>query len=214
MEHHNNWKQNTPTLTAAFAEDKRLEISVSENPEIMTKPEVLAKYDGFVLYYNNSDKNPSPPGALENLIKAVEEGGKGLVLVHFASGAFYDWGTEKVDAAFTRIAGRVWNPKFRAHDAHGTFTVNIADKEHQITKGLSDFETVDELYTCLDGEVPIHVLATAVSKEDQKVYPMAFVLTPGKGRSFHCALGHDAKAFNEKALELFRRGALWTVGIE
>jgi len=214
MEHHNGWKQTTPLLVAGFAEDKRLEISVSEDPLVMTKPEVLAKYDGFVLHYNNSDKNPSPPGALENLLKAVEEGGKGLVLVHFASGAFYDWGAEKVDASFTRIAGRVWNPKFRAHDAHGTFTVNIADKEHPITKGLGDFDILDELYTCLDGEVPIHVLATAVSKEDQKVYPMAFVLTPGKGRSFHCALGHDPRAFNAKALELFRRGALWTVGLE
>ena len=214
LEHHNNWKQNTPTLTAAFAEDKRLEISVSENPSVMTMPDVLAKYDGFVLFYNNSDKKPSPVGALENLIKAVETDGKGFVLVHFASGAFYNWETEKVDAAFTKIAGRVWNPKFRAHDPHGTFTVNIADKEHPITKGLSDFETVDELYTCLDGDVPIHVVATAVSKVDQKVYPLAFVLNPGKGRTFHCALGHDARAFHAKSLELFRRGTVWSVGLE
>ncbi|MCL2104316.1 MAG: ThuA domain-containing protein [Kiritimatiellaeota bacterium] len=216
LEHHENWRENTPTLTAAFAEDKRLEISVSEDPGVMSSPETLAKYDGFVLYYNNNtvEKRPPPAGALDNLIRAVEEGGKGLVLVHFASGAFYDWGTEKVDAAFARIAGRVWNPKLRAHDPHGTFTVNIADKGHPITRGLADFETVDELYTCLDGEAPIHVVASAVSKVDQKVYPMAFVLNPGKGRTFHCALGHDAQAFNEKTLELFRRGAMWTVGIE
>ena len=213
LEHHNNWKQNTPRLTAAFAEDKRLEVSVSEDPMVMTMPEVLAKYDGFVLYYNNSDKKPSPAGALETLAKAVGEG-RGLVLVHFASGAFYDWGTEKVDPAFTKIAGRVWNPKLRGHDPHGTFTVNIADKEHPVTKGLADFETVDELYTCLEGDVPIHVVATAVSKVDQKVYPIAFVLNPGKGRTFHCALGHDEKAFTAKPLELFRRGTLWSVGLE
>ncbi|MCL1921645.1 MAG: ThuA domain-containing protein [Kiritimatiellaeota bacterium] len=213
LEHHNNWKQNTPRLVAAFAEDTRLEVSVSEAPEVMTKPDVLAKYDAFVLYYNNSDKKPSPAGALANLAKAVEADGKGLVLVHFASGAFYDWETEKVDAAFGKIAGRVWNPKFRAHDPHGTFTVNIADKEHPITKGLADFETVDELYTCLDGDAPIHVLATAVSKVDQKVYPMAFILNPGKGRTFHCALGHDDKAFTAKPLELFKRGTLWAIGL-
>lgn len=213
MEHHNNWQQITPMLTAAFAEDKRLEVNVSENPLVMTKPEVLAKYDSFVLFYNNSDEKPSPAGALENLVKAVEADGKGLVLVHFASGAFYNWETKKVDAAFRRIAGRVWNPQLRGHDPHGTFTVNIADKEHPITKGLSDFETLDELYTCLEGEVPIHVLATAVSKVDQKVYPLAFTATPGKGRTFHCALGHDARAFNAPTLELFRRGTVWSVGL-
>jgi type 1 glutamine amidotransferase len=213
LEHHNNWRQNTPLLTAAFAEDKRLEVSVSEDPSVMARSEVLSKYDGFVLYYNNSDKRPSPEGALGALSRAVEEG-RGLVLVHFASGAFYDWGTKKVSPGFAKIAGRVWNPKLRGHDPHGAFTVNIADKGHPVTKGLADFETVDELYTCLEGEAPIHVLATAVSKVDEKVYPIAFVLNPGKGRTFHCALGHDAQAFNAKALELFRRGTQWSVGLE
>jgi type 1 glutamine amidotransferase len=213
MEHHNNWKQLTPILVEAFASDKRLEVSVSEQPAIMTKEEVLAKYDGYVLLYNNSDKKPSPEGALANLKKAVE-GGKGLVLVHFSSGAFYDWTTKKVDPAFCEIAGRVWNPACRGHDPHGTFTVNIADKTHPITKGLSDYEQIDELYTCIEGPQPIQVLATGVSKVDQKVYPLAFVLNPKKGRTFHCALGHSEKAFNEPTKQLFRQGVLWSVGLE
>jgi type 1 glutamine amidotransferase len=213
MEHHNNWKQLTPILVEAFASDKRLEVSVSEQPVIMTKEEVLAKYDGYVLLYNNSDKMPSPEGALANLKKAVE-GGKGLVLVHFSSGAFYDWTTKKVDPAFCEIAGRVWNPACRGHDPHGTFTVNIADKTHPITKGLSDYEQIDELYTCIEGPQPIQVLATGVSKVDQKVYPLAFVLNPGKGRTFHCALGHSEKAFNEPTKQLFRQGVLWSVKLD
>jgi type 1 glutamine amidotransferase len=88
------------------------------------------------------------------------------------------------------------------------------DKEHFITKGMNDYEQVDELYTCLDGTVPIHVVASAVSNVDQKVYPLAFVLNPGKGRTFHCALGHSTKAFNEPTLELFKRGVQWSVGLE
>jgi type 1 glutamine amidotransferase/HEAT repeat protein len=213
MEHHNNWKQLTPILVEAFASDKRLEVSVSEQPAIMTKEEVLAKYDGYVMLYNNSDKKPSPEGALANLKKAVE-GGKGLVLVHFSSGAFYDWTTKKVDPAFCEIAGRVWNPACRGHDPHGTFTVNIADKTHFITKGMSDYEQVDELYTCIEGPQPIQVLATGVSKVDKKVYPLAFVLNPGKGRTFHCALGHSPAAFNEPTKQLFRQGVLWAVKLD
>jgi type 1 glutamine amidotransferase/HEAT repeat protein len=213
MEHHNNWKQITPILVEAFAKDKRLEVSVSEQPALMTKADVLSKYDGYVMLYNNSDKKPSPEGALENLKKAVE-GGKGLVLVHFSSGAFHDWTSNTGSQVFAEIAGRVWNPKFRGHDRQGTFTVNIVDKDHFITKGMSDYAQTDELYTCLDGTVPIHVVASAVSNVDQKVYPLAFVLNPGKGRTFHCALGHCPKAFNEPTLELFKRGVQWSIGMD
>jgi type 1 glutamine amidotransferase len=213
MEHHNNWQQITPILVEAFAKDKRLEVSVSENPAVMSKAEVLAKYDGYVMLYNNSDKKPAPEGSLANVKQAVE-GGKGLVLVHFSSGAFHDWTSNTGSPVFAEIAGCVWNPKMRAHDRHRTFTVNIVDKEHFITKGMNDYEQVDELYTCLDGTVPIHVVASAVSNVDQKVYPLAFVLNPGKGRTFHCALGHSTKAFNEPTLELFKRGVQWSVGLE
>jgi type 1 glutamine amidotransferase/HEAT repeat protein len=213
MEHHNNWKQITPILVEAFAKDKRLEVSVSEQPALMTKADVLSKYDGYVMLYNNSDKKPSPEGALENLKKAVE-GGKGLVLVHFSSGAFHDWTSNTGSQVFAEIAGRVWNPKFRGHDRQGTFTVNIVDKDHFITKGMSDYAQTDELYTCLDGTVPIHVVASAVSNVDKKVYPLAFVLNPGKGRTFHCALGHCPKAFNEPTLELFKRGVQWSIGMD
>jgi type 1 glutamine amidotransferase/HEAT repeat protein len=213
MEHHNNWKQITPILVEAFAKDKRLEVSVSENPAVMSKKELLAKYDGYVMLYNNSDKKPAPEGALANLKQAVE-GGKGFVLVHFSSGAFHDWTSNTGSQVFAEIAGRVWNPKCRGHDRHGTFTVNIVDKDHFITKGMSDYAQTDELYTCLDGTVPIHVVASAVSNVDKKVYPLAFVLNPGKGRTFHCALGHCPKAFNEPTLELFKRGVQWSIGMD
>ena len=100
------------------------------------------------------------------------------------------------------------------HDPRGPFRVRIADATHPITKGLADFGTDDELYTCLDGAAHIQVLATATSKVDQKVYPMAFMLTPGKGRTFHCALGHDVKALNGAVGVLYRRGTAWAAGLD
>jgi type 1 glutamine amidotransferase len=130
------------------------------------------------------------------------------VLVHFACGAFQGW------PEFAKIAGRAWDPKLRGHDPHGKFTVEIAKPDHPITRGLKPFETIDELYTCLAGDAPIEVLATAKSKVDQKDYPMAFVLRYGKGRVFHCVLGHDARALSGDAVqELYRRGTAWTVGL-
>ena len=49
---------------------------------------------------------------------------------------------------------------------------------------MTDFDTQDELYTCLVGDHPIEVLAQAKSKVDGKYYPMAFVSHYGKGRTF------------------------------
>jgi len=73
---------------------------------------------------------------------------------------------------------------------------------------------VDELYTCLAGEAPIHILAKATSKVDKKDYPMAFVLNYGKGRVFHTVLGHDGRAYAAPAVgELMRRGCAWTAAV-
>jgi type 1 glutamine amidotransferase len=108
----------------------------------------------------------------------------------------------------------VWNPKLRGHDPHRRFRVEITDVDHPVTKGLKPFEITDELYTCLDGKTPITVLATARSKVDKKDYPMAFVLTYGKGKVFHTPLGHDVRAFSAPgAGELIRRGCAWAAGL-
>jgi len=205
------WQQTAPALAGLLAQDKRLEVSLTEDPRTLARKTIDA-YDVILLNYQNHEA-PAPEGALANLTRAVE-GGKGLVLFHFACGAFIDWTTRTVAPAFGAVAGRTWNPKLRGHDPRGTFRVRIAESGHPITKGLGDFDADDELYTCLDGASPIQVLATATSKVDQKEYPMAFVLTPGKGRTFHCVLGHDVKALNEAAGTLYRRGTAWAAGLE
>ena len=79
---------------------------------------------------------------------------------------------------------------------------------------MADFQTQDELYTCLTGEHPITVIATARSRNDGKDYPMAFVSQYEQGRTFHCVLGHDVKALStENVQELYRRGCAWAAGL-
>jgi len=128
-----------------------------------------------------------------------------LMLVHFACGAWQDW------SEFKNLAGRVWDPDMRPHDARGSFTVDIADPDHPITRGLVAFETDDELYTCLAGNRPVHVIASAKSKVAGRDYPLAFVFNYGQGGVFHTVLGHDLKAItNSTVTELFRRGCAWS----
>ena len=200
------WPQTAPALRELLEKHPRLTVRVVEDPHFLDSP-ALGRYDVVLLHFMNWEQ-PSPgPAARENLRRFVE-GGKGLMLVHFACGAWQDW------PEFKNFAGRAWDPKLRGHDPHGQFRVEIADPQHPITKGLEPFDTVDELYTCLAGDRPIHVIATARSKVDNKDYPMAFALDYGKGRVFHTVLGHDLKAVtNSSVPELFRRGCAWAAGL-
>ena len=201
------WRLTTPVLAAGIDKDPRLAVYVVETPEFLASAK-LAEYDVIVMHFMNWQGKPALGDDVRHGLAKAVAGGTGLVLVHFACGAFQHW------PEFSKIAGRVWNPKLRAHDRYGKFRVKIVDPNHPITKGLASFQTTDELYTCLDGNTPIRVLASATSKVDKKEYPMAFVLNYGKGRVFHSPLGHDVKAFSEPVCELFRRGVAWAAGLD
>jgi type 1 glutamine amidotransferase len=201
-----NWRQTAPVLAETLSKDTRLEMRIVEDPHFLDSS-AIHRYDVIAVHFMPWQVPVPGPKARANLQKFVN-GGKGLFVVHFGCGAFQDW------PEFRNLAGRVWDPKARAHDPRGPFRVNITDAPHPITQGLASFETEDELYTCLTGDRPVDMLATARSKVDGKIYPMAFAFNYGKGRVFHNALGHDVKAIrNQGAAELFRRGCAWAAGL-
>jgi type 1 glutamine amidotransferase len=201
------WRETTPVLKAAIAQDKRLEVTVTEDPKFLGSPD-LKKFDVIVLHYMNW-QDPGPGAAAQENLRETIAGGTGLVMVHFACGAFQGW------SEFVKIAGRIWDPKLRGHDPFGPFRVNLADRTHPITAEMESFDTTDELYTCLTGNTPMKELANATSKVDKKDYPMAFVLNYGKGRVFQCLLGHNVQALSVPAVgQLYCRATAWAAGLE
>lgn len=205
------WQETAPALQAELEKDPRLQVRIAPDPAVLGSPR-LSDWDVIVLHFMDWEVPGPGPAARENLQRVVA-GGKGLMLTHFACGAWdgNEW------PEFVRLAGRVWfGPNGgRQHDPRGRFTVEIADPDHPITRGLQPFATDDELYTCLMGDTPIHVVAQARSKVDQEYYPMAFTATYGRGRTFHTVLGHDARAYtNHPGVgELMRRGCAWAAGL-
>lgn len=202
-----SWQQTEAVLRRQLVVDPRLTVDVMRDLTRLASVDLRA-YDTVVLHFKNYDPNVPGRDGYDNLSRYVRGGG-GLVLVHFACGAFQEFKDE-----FETLAGRVWNPKLRGHDRHGKFRVEILETDHPVTRAMTSFETTDELYTCLDGTTPITVLAEARSKQDGKRYPMVFVLQYGAGRVFHCPLGHDVTALaNPGTGALFRRGCAWTAGL-
>jgi type 1 glutamine amidotransferase len=200
------WRQTAPALRELLEQDPRLGVSIVEDPHFLDSPAV-ARFDVILLHFMNWEQ-PSPGrNARGNLQRLIEQG-KGLMLVHFACGAWQDW------PEFKSLAGRVWDPDMRPHDPRGLFTVDIVDPDHPVTRGLAAFKTDDELYTCLTGNRPVRVVASAKSKVDGRDYPMAFVFDYGQGRVFHTVLGHDLKAItNSTVPELLRHGCAWSAGL-
>lgn len=197
------WRETTPAIRMVLEEDKRFDVRVVEDPEFLASSAINA-YDVTFLNFSKDD-HPTPRATRDNLTNFVKNG-KGLVVLHAACTAFADW------PEFSNLAGRVFNGDLvHPHDPRGPFMVKIVQPQHPITQGMKDFEADDELYTCLAGDRPVEVLATARSRVTGKDYLMAFVFQYGKGRVFHTTLGHDGRSIETPAVaELIRRGCLWT----
>lgn len=95
------------------------------------------------------------------------------------------------------------------------YTVNIAQHDHPITAGLSDFAMRSEQYY-MHVDPSNQVLATTTFSGEHApwiegtVMPVVWTRHWGKGRVFYCSLGHVTADFDvPEARELVRRGMHW-----
>ncbi len=218
-----DWRATTPALKSILEESGRFDVRVEEEPAGMTSY-TLGPYDLIVLDYQGPRWGEVTEKAVMNFVKS----GKGLVIYHGASYGFSGLDvlgdrhvqtgiTEPVWPEFIQLSGGVWsveNPKTAHGDRH-SFKVVFVEQEHPITNGLGDsFIATDELYHDLRMDPAVEVLATAYSDtatrgtgEDE---PILWTMRPGKGRTFHTALGHDLSALNARGFAVtFARGCEW-----
>jgi type 1 glutamine amidotransferase len=206
-----DWKTSTPALREVLEQDGRFRVDVLEDPHAMGSAD-LDRYRAVILHFSAGelkDASWKDPGeeARRKLEEYVRRGG-GLFILHFASFAFRDW------PGFEALAGRVWD-RVNGHDRRGPFRVEVRVRDHPACGGLDSFDTDDELYTCLKGDLPVEVLAEARSRNTGKNHPMAFVHRFGESRVFHTPLGHDARAIRMPgAARLIRGGAAWAARLE
>ncbi len=179
----------------------------------MLQPGLEKGFDVIVMYDMVGKITPDQKKAFVALLKQ----GIGLVSLHHNMGAHRDW------PEFRKIIGGqfVFAPTQIDGEEHGKSTwahgqdlhCAIVDKEHPITKGLSDFDIHDETYgnyyTAPDAKV---LMTTNNPKNDPEI---AWVKTYGNSRVFYLMLGHDNQAWKNPAfLEIVGRGIRWTAGSE
>lgn len=182
----------------------RLEVLklLMEHPQIRTT--VAADYSGlerldacrFLVTYT-CDLVPTPEQAAQ--IRAwLEQGGKWLAL-HGTNSilVFTEGGVDCPDDRPDVM--EMLGTQFKAHPPIGPFKVEVVDRDHEFTRGIDDFEIVDELYLS-HTTAPIHTLmqttfegeATGFTAEkwDKTVVPILYTRDIGKGRISYNALGH------------------------
>jgi len=178
--------RSSPFCAKLLNDSGRFEAVVTEDPgATLQNAEYLAQFDLVFSDYNGPEW---PAVAKTNFANAVR-GGTGLVILHAADNAFTGW------VEYEQMVGLLWR-EGTAHGAFHEFGVTIVDHEHPITRGVTDFSLLDELYHKLVHmhNVPYHVLASAFSSPESggtgKNEPVMVTTQYGAGRVFHMVLGH------------------------
>ena len=145
--------------------------------------------------------------AREAVVTHVQSGG-GLLGVHTASICFDDW------PEWRSILGGTWVWGQSGHPPLGPVNVHITEPEHPLTRGLSDFTLIDEVYgdLALEPDVVPLMQATAVNGS-RGTHPMLWERRVGLGRVVYDALGHDAQSIEHPLhARILARCALWALG--
>lgn len=193
-EHHNS-AQYAPILASALATDA-INISYTEDPNVLADATEMAKYDGLILYANHDEITAEAEKGLFDFV----ERGKGFIPLHCASYCFRN------SDEFVELVGA----QFKEHGT-GVFTATIVDQEHPITAQLDTFSTWDETYVHDKHNEDRTLLMTR--EENGQSEPWTWTREHGKGRVFYTAYGHDERTWSNPGFQqLVKEGIVWAVG--
>lgn len=206
----------------------------------------LSQCDGLVIY--SCDLMPNETQAAE-LAEFVSDGGR-LFALHASNAPIEFTDGPAIEASGVRVPGLVkpgaaatapsyidlLGSRFQAHLAMQPFTVNVADPNHELTRGLQDFTVTDEPYVTelvsdakvllsarYKGEAPGYLLGLWA---DDPPRPQMYLRQFGDGEVLYLTLGHACGRFDAQPLmdetepvtgpwdmpvyrELLRRGICW-----
>ena len=172
-------------------------------------------------------------------IRAWLEGGGKWLALHGTNSILVFTQSGLVDAPNNRPdVMEMLGTQFKAHPPIGPFKVEVVNRDHEFTRGIDDFEVVDELYlshttAAIETLMQTHFEGEATGFVDAQwentAVPILYTRDIGKGRIVYNTLGHcrghydlpgmadfyphpERCAWNyEVYYDLLRRGIAWAI---
>jgi uncharacterized protein len=140
-------------------------------------------------------------------ILSFVNGGGGFIGVHSAADTLYEW------PEYERLIGAY----FKEHPWTQRATVVVEDQAHPAVTGLgASFSIDEEFYTFRQNPRPnVQVLLRldAASVGVTGDFPLAWVQSFGRGRTYYNALGHNSSTWNDARFQRQLLGAIrWVAG--
>ena len=182
-----------------------LRVTVDPHPAAFVG-DIRQRYDVVVLY----DMVRSLDEQRQRNLRDFVESGKGVVALHHAVCANVDWKwwVEEV------IGGRYLFEPFEGrqssyiHDRRQKISVAT---EHEVTRGIGNFEIVDENYKNLCISPRLKVLLR--SDDPTSDGPVAWIGPHQSSRVVYIQLGHDRQAYlNPRYQQLVQQAIRWSAG--
>ena len=179
------------------------------NALAMFRPENRASYDVALFYDMPKTISEQEKKDFTDCLKE----GKGIVIWHHAYCSYQDWpeyqtiiGGRYHEEPWTDSNGVVQPASTYMHDVQ--FRVKVADKNHPVTKGIEDFDILDEAYGRGSVNPGVHVLLA--TDEPLSTPSVAWTNSYGKSKVVTILLGHDNHAWTNPDFEkLLIQAIMW-----
>jgi uncharacterized protein len=205
------WPGHFPYEVADWAttlmDDLGFEVETTQDPSRFEQD--LTVYDLIVIGWTQSTTTEDLSDRAEQRLHEAVTAGTGLAGWHGMAAAF------RSSLQFSLLSGASFLDHPGGEGVEVPYTIDIVDREHPITAGVSDFKIAAEQYY-MHVDPNVHVLATTTfSGEhwpwlDGVTMPAVYTHTWGKGRIFYSSPGHvPAELKIPEAERLMRQGLVW-----
>ena len=211
------YEESTPVLTRFLIQAGHT-ITVTEDASVLSDADRMSGYD--VLVFNTLRAGEMTLSDDEQAgMKSFIKSGKGFICIHISGCVPETW------QEYQEITGGGWVMGTSFHPPYGKFTVNVTQPEHAGVKGISDFETNDELYMGIDYQEGNNTFMYGTSEDGTfawggqdavhmpaGTYPLGWTRGYGSGKVFVTLLGHNGLSFETPEFQqMVLNGISWAV---
>jgi type 1 glutamine amidotransferase len=211
------YEESTPVLTRFLIQAGHT-ITVTEDASVLSDADRMSGYDALVfntLRAGEMTLSDDEQAGMKSFIKS----GKGFICIHISGCVPETW------QEYQEITGGGWVMGTSFHPPYGKFTVNVTQPEHAGVKGISDFETNDELYMGIDYQEGNNTFMYGTSEDGtyawggqdavhmpDGTFPLGWTRGYGSGKVFVTLLGHNGLSFETPEFQqMVLNGISWAV---